>query len=463
MDHRTERLGLTALQVTTVGLLIVAAYDVLRGGWLSSALGDPASNEGWVTFYATIVQVSLPAAVAGATVPFLIGTFSRQETTRISLDSSSTSWWARASLLAAVLSGGLALVAVAAPPWTADQWSFVGPWPPYLLIESLLLLAVATQVEFQRLDPYRLAPRVARRVSISSTEKFGLVRLDENGAASITRHNLDFATRDPMGPFHELMSIAWTARDRVLVLYLLRCLCQQATKAAGADMIEVGYDGLLARASGTARLHRVRHVRSTADEQVVLLVHVLHYLVRNARTSSVRWGGGDGQRRVFTLCLLELHASLDGSDQFERHRRYCLHALVHLAADTVDLVPQGDQEPLDLVWPLTDRPSATVGGLERQQAAATSEIIGMLYQPEFRERSEAERRAQRGSLVPLIAQADHLRRQASASVPDPWGPIDWDHLLGSSPSPQPGTSAVEGDRDERPKFLQRVLHRIRAW
>lgn len=412
-------------QAMAVGLSAAWVIDLFcwgtTRGWIAKAIREDTFS----LLMATIAQVGVPVAIAAATVPFLISAFSRQETTRIARATAFRNWWSALSASSATLAalGSLAVLAgkgTLADPRLAD----LGAGSVVLFLDSLLLAIVAVDREIAAADPYRLADLVVAGFTPSSAHNFGVVREVSANEVAIVRHNLDFEVRDPLGPFHELMTVAWTARDRVLVLTLLRRLLGTVVRPLRIPFRELGYTLLASSSEHQTRSgRRVRDMATRAErDNCVHLVHALHYVVRNAGPASVRQstsGGspGDGQRRLFALAVINLYDSLAICPAAERQRRYCLYALTHMMVATQALTAQGDQEPFGLVGVLLPALEQRVGPREADHLRHAARVWSFIVDGQ-------------SSAIALAKEAEYL----SSTLPDPWGSLRRNHLEWKRPA-----------------------------
>jgi hypothetical protein len=391
--HLRQRRSVTA-SITLVFLCILLAvidsFTVQLGG---SALLERLSDDAWTTYFATVAQVALPLAIASVAVPFLLTTFSTTDTTRVLRMVHAHNPLAWSAGVSAASGGVIALlVAIGPRNFLPGPTRALAELSLVLVLGSVPLLLAASLASLRRLDPYTLAHIVTRPISPESIARFGTTRKGPTGGIEIVRHNLNFNIADPFGPFHELMRLAWAAGDRVLVTYLLQTLTTRLAADHGFVLRHGSYDDLRhpewLRASQERR--QSRRLRDVPSPTYV--VHVLHYFVRNSVAASRAKGGGDGQRRIFVLPLINLYLGMAPDPRLKFHRARVLDALTHIASDGADLTPQGDHEPFALLPTLLAdramRATSTVGDGETDVLVAAVRYIAavqnLAVQPDYR-------------------------------------------------------------------------------
>ena len=333
--------GLLRAIATVVASTIL--IDLLTAHHVAEYLRTTIDSDAWSGLFSSISQVAATIVVASAAIPFLITTFSVHETTRALSRvhaRNAASWSATGTGCAATASAIYA-------SFGEDHAADAGELALGLLAVTALLLVSSVLLAWSRLDPYQLAKPALRQLTPRRVERFGLVQRSRVGDLRIVSHNLDFRSNDPLGPFHELMRVAWGAQDRVLVMHMLETMLSRALYFNGAvyrsERFSDFFTQPLTMATPLARSFRKR------DEAI--LVHALHYFVRNSLTSANRWGARptDGPRRVFVLPLLAAHRSLARSDEHVETRMRLVDAIAHIAGRTSHLPAVGGHEPFALL------------------------------------------------------------------------------------------------------------------
>jgi hypothetical protein len=403
-----------------VGATVVASViliDLLTAHDVAEYLRTTIDRDAWSGVFSSISQVAATIVVASTAIPFLITTFSVHETTRALSRvhaRNAASWLATATGCAATAS---AIYASFGVRHAADA----GALALGLLAVTALLLMSSVLLAWSRLDPYQLANPALRQLTPRRVERFGLVQRSRAGNLQLISHNLDFRSNDPLGPFHELMRVAWGAQDRVLVMHMLETMLSRALYFNGAVYRPERF-GIFFTQPPTMATPIARSFRQP-DEAI--LVHALHYFVRNSLTSANHWGARrtDGPRRVFVLPLLAAHRSLARSDGHVEARMRLVDAIGHIAARTSHLPAVGGHEPFALL-PLLAANTTTRRELDRLLPTVAlarslfdlsgdetfSHAVDTSLGPADRERLDSELQTPERILKALSASAQH----------DPW-------------------------------------------
>lgn len=292
----------------------------------------------------------------------------------------------------------------------------------YLGLASVFLLLPLILVQVENINPILLASKLLRRVTTTTINRYQLSHVDAPEGKQPSYRLLTLApyhsAGDPLGPFHELVMAAVNSNDRVSVSLFMRLLLKRI-----AVMSAVPYPMTL-RAQPRRVLSRVvdrfyliANRPKIMHDQITMMLHVLHYVIRRSMNLRMEWGDLDHTRHQYVFNIGQLIDALSLRLGTEPLIGIGLFATMHICFGYSDVPRYGRTEPLLALYELANKLEAL--GMADQSALCV-EVLAVIavrtpqLPSEFRSTSE-------GGLTPRL-RAVYDASLRSAQTNETWLP-----------------------------------------
>lgn len=227
-----------------------------------------------------------------------------------------------------------------------------------LAIATIALLCPLVLLQFENINPYAVARRLARRITVGRICAYGLAHvcteLTPPGRIryAIRRWRLDHGHDDPLGGFHEVVMQAVDAHDRVLLSLLVRLLLSRiaVVNAVPYQLVSTPRLNVAPRHLMYCWLYtHFRRPRSDSN-RVAVTLHILHYIVRRARNMVAEWKGRDVVRQAFVRDIIDLIETLRLRDSTNQIIVLAEFAILHICLSYTTVPRYGRIEPLAALY-----------------------------------------------------------------------------------------------------------------
>lgn len=289
-------------------------------------------------------------------------------------------------------------------------------------VMAMLLLLPLVLVQIENLNPYFLAIKLARRISIRRILGYGLVSIEEKAElGGRCKYKLivwghQHGREDPLGPFHEIVMIAVRGRDRLQVSALTRILFRRVAQTSRVPYKLLARSGAKRKMGWFARLSSGLRVSYKASERLAVTLHILHYSIRRCENLRQEWGAIDSVRQQYLLNLADLISALSLREENRQAIEVCLFAMLHFSLAYGDVPRLGEREALTTYFQVAES-LFTLGMFFEAELCA--ELLGVISVVTWQLPLElVEQRALRSEIATCFYRG--RRRKEIEFSGDPW-------------------------------------------
>jgi hypothetical protein len=238
-----------------------------------------------------------------------------------------------------------------------------------LSVWCLLFLVPSLMTQVENLFPPIIAQKLARRITPVAIRDYGLAHAETDEDGKVTRYYLKrWGQRhhlyDPMGALHELIMQDVREQNRVRMTAVLRAVIQHEAEICGTRLRthfeETFWDKvqrrIVALRSRTERGRGQNTEQSGSREQVIVVLHVHHYLIRRAHNLKNEWVGScDSLRQMFNVLLADFIESLILTSGPQIPACLALFTILHINLGFRQFDPRTNTEHLTTLFSVAKR------------------------------------------------------------------------------------------------------------
>jgi hypothetical protein len=217
---------------------------------------------------------------------------------------------------------------------------------------SMVFLVPLLMSQVENINPYLLAEKLCHSITPRSIRRYGLVSVSKSTGASGFRYalltfGLYHPSHDPLGPIHEIIMGAVESKDRLQLTRLIRILLKRIAHYCGVLYTRTAQDPHDSAGKGLVnRAYMILMRPARGVTQVLITLHLLHYVVRRSHNLRKEWGDLDNVRQHFVVNLTGLIRSLNNRHGSECCIDLCLFAILHICLGYADVPRFGRIEAL---------------------------------------------------------------------------------------------------------------------
>jgi len=336
----------------------------------------------------------------------------------------------------AIILGIISLATIASILGSSNYW--ILDLNILLSLMAILLLAPLVLSQLENLNPYFLAIKLGKRITIKRIMAYNLALIEnDHKTPNYFKYKLNlwghkYDRDDPLGPVHEIIMEAVQKKDRVELSTMIRVLLQRIAHYSGIYYkmsprpftFHLAYTAASATTSVTFKFSRNRQLSG----RLAITLHILHYVIRRAHNLRDEWGHFDVLRQQFIANIYDLVEGLASKRDTQQIIDLCLFATMHICLGYIDVRQFGQHEPLRDYFYLADK-LATCG--KSEQATLCRRIIAFIEVNRARQFTHFTALQAVGSSVQVTEYNSAL---TSASKEEKWLPygqiVDpWEYML----------------------------------
>ncbi len=282
-------------------------------------------------------------------------------------------------------------------------------------LAALALLVPLVLGQLEHINPYLLAAKLAKRITIRRVLEYRLSdvwRDPQSTKVNYVLHVFGYqhGRDDPLAPFHEVVLWAVQNRDRVAMSSLIRLLLRVAADALAVPYAPVVKPTTLKGAQVRRRLHLLVYRPRSEEQCVAVALFVLTYVVRRAQRLREEWGHLDIVRQQYILNILDLIRAAIWRPQGAVVAEVCLYASMHICLAYRMVLRYGEEEALRHYFILATELDAAG---DPTLTLLCCEIIGLLAEQTRQIPEDLLRELEDALPDPLRAQYEAARRSAT--------------------------------------------------